>query len=429
MLRIAGLMLSAFLILSGFIESQAQTEPGVGSLPTLPGRIAYIGQDYNVYVVDGASGMQIALTDDAALTADHARLYQWPTWATDGRLAYFSADITAAGQVTLNIHVSEDGAAEGEIIYSAEGETFTYAHWAPQNCSSDGRCRDLAVLLSRRGLDGLALEQVRNDLTGDEAEHFTLGTGAPYYFTWSPNAQQMIWQRNNERIDIFDISNRTITATFDQQPGATFVPQWSPVDDRLLFGILADSGQTNLVIANGQDVRPFVTDLVGPVNYAWSPDGNSIAYVDAAGPLIVLDAVSGEMRARTMSAGVRAFFWSPDSRYIAFITTTTEEGSFSAKRLAAAQTRSSLSWSVLEVESGNTRRFGSFRLTREMAYLLTYFDQFAPSHRVWSPDSRYIVYAEAFEDGRTAITIMDITVGAGVPLAIADGLIGIWSYN
>jgi hypothetical protein len=48
------------------------------------GRIAYIGTDTNVYLLS-QDYEHVQLTDNAGRT----RQYQWPTWSTDGRLAYF----------------------------------------------------------------------------------------------------------------------------------------------------------------------------------------------------------------------------------------------------------------------------------------------------------------------------------------------------
>ncbi|MFN8563096.1 MAG: hypothetical protein U0703_16140 [Anaerolineae bacterium] len=67
--------------------------------------------------------------------------------------------------------------------------------------------------------------------------------------------------------------------------------------------------------------------------------------------------------------------------------------------------------------------------SNEFIYLLTYFDQFAQSLHLWSPNSRQIVYAEVTPEGRRVIDVLDTTQELSVPLVIADGRIGIWSFG
>jgi hypothetical protein len=64
-----------------------------------------------------------------------------------------------------------------------------------------------------------------------------------------------------------------------------------------------------------------------------------------------------------------------------------------------------------------------------MFYLLAFFDQFSQSHQLWSPDSRYIVYAEMIDGGESLVKILDTTADAFVPFTVAEGEIGIWSYQ
>ncbi len=71
----------------------------------------------------------------------------------------------------------------------------------------------------------------------DEPSVTQVGTGAPFYYSWSPDGQRMVWQRNNRQIDIFDVNANEISRTFDQLPAEFFAPAWSPVDDRVLFGV------------------------------------------------------------------------------------------------------------------------------------------------------------------------------------------------
>lgn len=407
-----------------------------GALPDLPGQIAYIGDDFNVYSLNLADGERRQLTDDANVEAASARIYQWPTWSNDGRLAYFGVDYNNIGGIdTTEVFISRDAAAPGNLAYSGLAEAFNYAYWSPRNCAEGDNCRDLAVLMSSQAANGLFVELIRE--TDSEVTSAVIGRGAPFYYSFSPDGTRMLWQRNNQRMDVYDIDTSEIISTLPQMPGAFFSPAWSPVDDRFLFGVLDDEDNTtDLIIAANDDIQTLAENLAGPVYFAWSPDGNKIAYTAERGPIQVYDPISGETFTATTDSGIVAFFWSPDSRSIAYVTLAQARGSFSADAgLGAAplakQQRSeiALAWSVLDAETRIVRRYSAFVPTRDTAYLLTYFDQFAQSHRLWSPDSQHIIYGELTPENEPVVTVLNVGDENTVPLLIAEGYIGVWSFE
>jgi TolB protein len=96
---------------------------------------------------------------------------------------------------------------------------------------------------------------------------------------------------------------------------------------------------------------------------------------------------------------------------------------------AADQDAISIAWSVLDISTGANRRYGAFFPTQDMLYMLVYFDQFAQSHRLWSPDSRYLIYAEVTPSNEASINLLDTAQSNTVPFSIASGFIGIWSFK
>lgn len=425
----------AFLFLAAAILSQRAAAQGDISLPELPGAIAYVGDDFNIYSLNGANRAITALTDDAGPRSDSLIVYQWPSWSTDGRLAYFSLGLTRGGQVLeTDVYISVDGRTAGKRVYAGENQVFNYAYWAPQDCVDGPGCRDLAVLLSDSAADGLIVELVRDAEAG--ASSRTAGSGAPFYYSWSPDGLRMLWQRDQARLDIYDVSSNAVAETLEQAPGLFSAPAWSPVDDRLLIGARAGDGQTtDLLLLAGGEARLLASELSGPVAFAWSPDGNRVAFSAGQGALFVLDAVTAETVARSPVTGVLAFFWSPDSRKIGYVTLATPPGSFNAngatgpRQAALMQNEVGLAWSLLDVQAGDNRRLTSFVPTRDMLYYLTYFDQFAQSHRLWSPDSRHLVYAEVTGDNQPVVTLLDVSGDDPVPLSVAEGSIGVWSFE
>jgi TolB protein len=422
------------LLMLIFVLSDAWSSQGNDDvLLELPGRIAYIGLDHNVYTLSLHDDGLAALSEDGS----PARRYQWPTWSLDNELAYFCCNALFMQQIATEIHVSPDGVSAAELIHTAENTVFNYAFWSPGNCAPGEDCRDLAVLLSQLADETLSVELVRS---GDQTPTVqTVGTGIPFYYSWSPDGRRMLLQRNGQRLDIYNVETGEIT-TLPHDAGFFQAPSWSPIDDRLLFGVRSEEGAaTDLVIFANEEFRILRASLPGLVSFGWSPDGNYIAYRTVAegalGSLQILDAETGDTIHETATGGVIAFFWSPDNTHIAFITPATPRGSFNISsgslRMVStlSQQTDGLAWSVMEIDSGTVRRYGAFIPTEDMIYLLRYFDQFSQSHRVWSPDSTHVVFSEVTPRGQGAISVLDMTRNDAVPFSIADGLIGIWSYR
>lgn len=420
------LFLAVFVLVSLFIPQVISAQDAVDAT----GRIAFIGTDYNVYTFAPQGAALTQITDNAQFSQTSVTLHEWPMWSTDGQLAYSESVITSTGDVTLNIVVAPDAQSPNEIVYTAEQTYYTYASWSPQNCGEG--CANLALLLNNPS--GLFYEMVH--LQDGEASSSTAGTGAPFYTSWSPDGTQMLWQRDNSRFEIYDVASNSITETLESQPGRMLTPQWSPVDDRLLLGI-RNENTTDLVIVNGSDQTVLAEELRNPVWFTWSPDGNSVAYIDREGPVMILDASTGEEVHRTPVSGVIAFFWSPDSQHVAYLTAGSQPGSFSAydpsalKSVAFKQDQqpTSLAWSVLDLSNGANRRYAPFQPTNEFIYLLQYFDQFSSSHRIWSPESRYLVFPQVGAEQRPVISLLDATRDGAASTQIAEGIIGIWSFE
>lgn len=416
----------AALVVSTAVFS-AQDTP---DLPPLPGHIAYIAPDYNVGVIastpEGITNTR--LTSDA----QNNRRYQWVTWATDGRLAYFCCDARfTRGALTLEAYISSTPTAPGKLIYSARNEAFTYAYWSPADCDEGDSCRELAVLVSRLGAP-FKLELIRD--SSSQPSTRTAGTGAPFYFSWSPDGQRMAWQRNNQSFSVFSLSDEQVTTPLTARPGIMQAPQWSPVSDDFIV-VVANADRTNDIAIVSDQVRLVQTNLDGVISTAWSPNGEKIAYSvlnrNGQSALVVVSATNGEVLATHQTTLMVAFFWSPDSERIAFITPAALGGNLgvSLAPLPIQQNQLRLSWSVMDVATESIRTFSGFTPTDDMIYLLSYFDQFAQSHRLWSPDSRYLVYGEITDTARPSVTVLDTQADGQVTYSVVEGSIGVWSFD
>lgn len=418
------------IVLLLFMVSLSQVVSAQDAIDAL-GQIAFIGSDYNVYTINPQDDAPTALSDDAELGQTATTVYEWPMWSTDGQLAYVNSKLNSDGDITTNILISGDGRTPGEVVYTGTQEYFTYASWSPQACGEN--CNNLPLLLNDP--TGLLVKLVH--IEDGTVTDSLAGSGAPFYSSWSPDGTQMLWQRNNAQFEIYDVIDGSISETLEHLPGMMFTPEWSPIDDRLLLGI-RNQNTTDLVIADAGELTMLAAELTNPVWFAWSPDGSSVAYIDREGPVVILDAATGDEITRTPISGVLAFFWSPDSQHIAYISLGTSSGSFSAydpsgdKSLVMKRQEeepSGLAWSVFDLADGANRRYAPFLPTNQFVYLLQYFDQFATSHRVWSPDSRYLVFSEISPDSRPIVSLLDATLDGAVSTELAEGLVGIWSFE
>jgi Tol biopolymer transport system component len=113
----------------------------------------------------------------------------------------------------------------------------------------------------------------------------------------------------------------------------------------------------------------------------------------------------GRKRVKVTNEQVVAFFWSPTDQRLAFLTL--ERG---------GQT---MSWHVADADGNQARRLVSFVPTLEQVRLLAFFDQYATSHGLWSPDGESLVYAvgipgenRIFGEVSTGI-VSSVSVGEG----------------
>jgi len=126
----------------------------------------------------------------------------------------------------------------------------------------------------------------------------------------------------------------------------------------------------------------------------------------------------------TIEDNVLAFFWSPDGSKLAYVT--------------LSQVRGVLTWNLLDMNSRVQRRLIDFIPSRNQLTMFQFFDQYAYSHSLWSPDSRSLVFAgrpstEATEasfgadPGHEDPHIIVLDTDTRSVEYIADGILGFWS--
>jgi TolB protein len=423
---------------------QEPTTEQVLPTPTLPptpidtdfpaaGQLAVAGLDGNITILQ-AGEEPFAVTNDASSPDNPAaqRFYRDPTWSPTGWLSYVQVE-REPDSIMLDVIAVQPGENEPQTVYSTDQANYIYGYWSPAPCADGPDCGQFAYLMNDVAGIKLHLAQV----TGDSFSDIIAGEGLSLYYSWSPDGTSMLWRRNAADLEIYDAINNTITETLPDQTGLFAAPAWSPVDGRLLFARVEDD-VNYMTIADGDERTEFETALPGIVYFNWSPDGQIIAHVNGELPfpkLIITQADGTNELVVNNLENIVAFFWSPDSTRIAVVTF--EEGEENPLEqvdvqvsLARQTGDPTLVWYVVDAETGQKTRFTPFLPTGEQFYLLQFFDQFAQSHRVWSPDGRFIAFAGITPaDSEPTINLIDTFQPEEPPVKLMGGAQAIFSYT
>jgi Tol biopolymer transport system component len=398
-----------------------KTDTAVG-----PGRLAYIGGDGNVYVSSADLAQTLRLTKDATTSPEGmGRSYHRISWSPDGRLAFAAVERTLT-DIRSQLYVARPGELPQQIAQSDE-DFVIYVHWSPVSCPTRPDCWALAYLIEEG--ERIVLRLV--ELVGDQIETQVLGHGRPFFFSWSPDGRRLLSHTGGARrfnaearLSLLNLDSGQGT-TLSEPPGMFLAPSWSPTDDRWL-SVVARDGDDRLQILG--DRKPIT--LADPMNNfaaaAWSPDGRYTAYAvrnqyeaPYFGPIHVLDLTTG--RSQQITSGsfqIQAFFWSPSGDRLAYLT-----------RLNLPDTVK-LQWRIYDLENDRDRGYTVFSPSYQMRFLVGSFDQYGQSHRLWSPDGRYLVYADRNEQRKEQIWLVDTHAERGAdPLWVGEGSIGIWSWQ
>ena len=400
--------------------------------------LAVIGNDGNVLVYDADGKNPIRVTTDAA---PNQRTYQWPTWSTDGRLAFFGASSAPNDTYSMRVFIAEsisrDGPTTVKAAFTSQDDIFTYAAWSPATCALGDDCRQLALLFTSSDPNGFVLRLIR-----DRAATFDdslIGQAAPFFFDFASDGKHMIWHQAGSQLSIYDLATTKSAQALKDTPGKFQVPMWSPIDGRLLFGVqnAENADLTDLVItsaANNDGTRQVIAPkLDSPLTFAWSPNGKYVAYVAAFDKVTVLDGQTGKTVSTGSNSDVVAHFWSPESDRVAYLVVNRDTSGGQARlrtngHTPVEQALGGLSWHVFDIGSGIDTTLVSFTPSREMIYLLNFFDQFARSHRLWSPNGQYLSYGVMDVLGKTSVQLIDTRQPDNPPIKVGNGTLGIWSW-
>lgn len=361
-------------------------------------------------VVDSA-GRVVAVDRDGGnervLSAEGDLPFQ-PVWSPDGTRIAYSSRAASPGFIVVDPETGEQRRVD-------TGSASFYFSWSPQG-------HRLGSL--RNGPTGIVFEMV--DI-GNEVSIREVDVGQPFYFAWNPTGDELVAHVGANRLDVLSpLPQAGEPEPLAPAPGIFRAPQWL---DQGVVSVLErdDGGQVAFIDRDGaetpivrvQGVVQFEANRSGQQLAVMSFDaegGNSVSVLFQndqplpANQLYVVDTATGEAKQVTTEPAL-AFFWSPDGQKLLVMQLAEEQGT--------------VQWSVWE--DGETTPGPAFTPSAGwITEFLPFFDQYAQSMRLWSPDSNAYAFAGRIAE-ETGIWV--VPADGGEPVRIIDGSWVSWSQN
>jgi TolB protein len=435
LILVAAFVVVAVLEGSGFvIWSGPPPAVEATTAPSTPARLAYVDLEGALNVMDASSHSILRLPSTGVT-------FGFPAWSPDAtRLAAIRADVGGTG---LDVFAFAGGAATADAsptpttVYASADEPVFYLYWAPDS-------QALAFLTTVP--DGLALRLAPADVAGAAR---VIRNGSPMYWQWVDPTRLLVHAGGNDPgafagevgLDGQPVGSSVIDA------GPFRAPARSNDGRYLAFTTSGPDGSQSVVIVSTDGSARHDVAVDGVAAFEFDPAGDTLAFTasdrpgDTAsipiGPLRAIDPTTGTVRT-LIDGSVVTFFWAPDGKTIATISlrqpgdtkTAASEHAITLARTGqrAIETEAGvqLRLSFVDVASETLRSVADIRLSDLFInQVLPYFDQYALSHRFWSPDSRSIVLPVDNDQGVTRLTTF--FVAGSDPIELVDGQFATWS--
>ena len=411
-------LLSALLAAIGVIaaESEPQDE---ALLPPKAGvdLIAFVGADLRINTVrpDGTSLVGVS---------EVGGFFTWPTWSPDGSQVAYSGQMVVDGRPSpLELRVRTVGEATSTNLFTSAagmgpilaGMPY-YPLWSPDSTK---------LSLMAGTPQGLTLFLI-DPAVEDSAEVAVVGS--PLYAGWSADSTHILVHVGFDHI-LVDVEGGIAREDLQARTLVYRAPAWWPSGNRVAIVSEDETGKQVLYILDTESrERTRLAEAPEEIAFLWSPDGLTLAVAmsDSPGDLRYEDVAfyssDGTKLPLDIDEPIVAFFWSPDSTKLAYVTLT--------------ERRNVLRWMILDVISERRWPLVEFTPSQPQETLFQFFDQFAYSHSMWSPDSRSLVFAGTLTSRATQasfgrqqtfrIIVTEVRPSPDV-VSIADGILAVWS--
>ena len=357
------------------------------------GRIVVLDSQGDIVTLDPDGGNRVQITDDGEST----RYFQ-PIWSPDSlTLAWGVADSSG-----FAVGISEDDGSDRRRVETS-GFPF-YLNWSP-----DGE--QIGIL--HGGSEGTFDFEVVDPIAESSA---TIDSGSPYYFSWSPGSDAVVVHVGGDRLEIFDES----ADPMDIGPASPrfFSPRWTPAG---IFYVgpegvtrRADDGQSEVLLDTSGfiSINPNPQGSLVAIHSLSGQDGITVGLDSQEDPnsVSILDVESGEVTAVATGLSVGSF-WSPAGNSLLVLELN-----------ADARAIDLVLWEAKETRTLTTIGVPGSLISEALAF----FDQYAQSWQMWSPDSAAVVFPGTIGD---AAGIWVIGLDGADPLNISDGEWAAWSHG
>jgi TolB protein len=448
--RIATVAIIALLIVSmvflAFVSGRGFVTPAPGPdqpVPTLheaaataipspspAQRLALVDEGGRLVIAD-AAGKASAPFGEAGIT------YSFPAWSPAGdRIAAIGDDHGTGVVHVFTFGQSGAQAVAPTTVYDSADRPPFYLYWSPDGTR-------VSFLTSK--VDGTI--DLRVAPADASAAATVVRNGAPMYWAWTPQGRLLV-HSGADSADAFIGEVEPDGGAAVPRLGASGgfrTPAISP--DGSFLGYVGRGSADPEVILQGRDgTGRRAVSVHGEAAMDFSPTSADLAFLAPAeagrelavpvGPLRVLSPARDDARV-LLPGPVVAFFWAPDGRTIAAfqLGASTDDnvaldgrGTAVLARapVAAAAPGVALRLVFVDTASGTTRGARAIQVGEVFAsQVLPYFDQYALSHRFWSPDSQTIALPITADDGTAGIVA--VPTDGGPATRIADGVAAAWS--
>jgi TolB protein len=304
----------------------------------------------------------------------------WPAWHPDGdRLAASVLDVAAPAS-TVELY-----ARSGEhlrTLHSPAGQVAVIAPRVPHYAMWSPRGDVLSFIAPSTGGLALFLSETEGTMLSQRVM-----SGGPVFSAFSPDGARLAVHVGTE-LALVDIDGAREPVPVG--PAAGFrTPAFSSDGSALVFGRV-DQGTVRLLAAagDGTDERDFGA-FAGALTFAFRPGtGELAAGVSHAPNTGVVDEIwlvdvhaAAEGARRLLCRGpIQSFAWSPDGQRLATVMPAqTGDGRYFVR--------------VFDADGAVAAQSPSFVPSADVRTMTAFFDQYARSHTIWSPDSRHLVLA------------------------------------